>query len=327
MARRVTAVIPCFNHGRFVREAVESVLRQKDADTAVVIVNDGSSDGTTPRECDRLASDRVTVVHQENRGLPAARNRGASQPAARAAEFLVFLDADDYLEPTFVSDLLREITAANDPRVSHAYCQERLIELGTGIWRVPPWDPLCLLITNLHPVTTLLRREVFDELAGFDETMKRGYEDWEFWIRLSERGYRGVRVREPLFVWRRHSHTTMVMDAVTRHDELFRQIVERHQATYHARATDIIAASNSMLRRFDCNWIDETGFPIPLQYLWSLRDKADLTRQEYEASAAVRLSRAVKRRIANLPRPAANVARRMMDLMKQAIVKRPAPRV
>jgi len=326
MPPRVTAVIPCFNHGRFVGEAVESVLRQHDADTSVVIVNDGSSDGTTRTRCDRLASARVTVVHQENRGLPAARNRGAFQPAARKAEFLVFLDADDYLEPTFITQLHREIGAANDPRVSHAYCQERLIELGTGIWRVPPWDPLCLLITNLHPVTTLIRREVFDELAGFDETMTRGYEDWEFWIRLSERGYRGVRVREPLFIWRRHSHNTMVMEAVKRHDELYAQIIGRHRETYTRRATEIIAASNSMLRRFDCNWIDETGFPIPLQYLWALRDQADLTKQEYEASAAVRLSRAVQRRIGALPRPAANLARRMVEKMKRAIVNRPAPK-
>ncbi len=322
MRPRVTAVIPCFNHGRFVAEAVRSVLDQQDADTAAVIVDDGSTDGTTPGACDRLRSTRVTVIHQENRGLPGARNRGAAAPAAREADFLVFLDADDYLEPTFVSSLHRELVAAQDPKVSHVYCQERLIELGTGIWRVPEWQPLLLLITNLHPVTTLLRREVFDELGGFDETMKSGYEDWEFWIRIMENGYRGVRVREPLFVWRRHSHTTMVMEAVTRHDQLFAQIVERHRETYARHAPEIIAASNSMLRRFDCNWIDETGFPIPLQYLWSLRDQADLTRREYEASASVRLNRAIQRRIGALPRPAARLARRTMDLVKNLIVRR-----
>jgi len=324
MLPRVTAIIPCFNHGRFVAEAVRSVLHQSEAETSAVIVNDGSTDGTTPGACDRLASGRVAVIHQENRGLPAARNRGAA--AARGAEFLIFLDADDYIEPTFVRDLHAQIVAANDPLVSHAYCQERLIELGTGIWRVPEWDPLLLLITNLHPVTTLLRRSVFDEVGGFDESMRSGYEDWEFWIRVMERGWRGVRVREPLFVWRRHSHTTMVMEAVTRHDQLFAQITARHAETYALRAAEIIATTNSMLRRFDCNWIDETGFPIPLQYLWTLRDRADITRQEYEASAAVRLSRAVQRRISDLPPPAAGIARKVMDKVKAAIIKRPAPR-
>ena len=323
MTPTVTAVIPCFNHGRFVREAVESVLAQHDADTRAVIVNDGSSDGSTPADCDRLAGPRVRVIHQPNRGLPAARNRGAADELARSAEFLVFLDADDYLEPTFVRDLHREITAAGDPKVSHAYCQERLIELGTGVWRVPPWDPLCLLITNLHPVTTLLRRDVFDQLHGFDETMTRGYEDWEFWIRVMEHGYRGVRVREPLFVWRRHSHTTMVMEAVTRHDELFRQIIERHAETYTRRATDIIVSSNSMLRRFDCNWIDETGFPIPLQHLWSARDAAN---QRYDASAAGKISHAIRRRLGALPRPAASLALRAMEALRRLIVDRPAPR-
>ncbi len=325
MTPRVAAIIPCFNHGRFVREAVESVLRQQDADAVAVVVDDGSNDGTTRAACDALAADRVTVVHQENRGLPAARNRGGREALARSAEFLVFLDADDYLEPTFVRTLHGAIVGASDPNVSHAYCQERLIELGTGTWRVPEWDPLLLLITNLHPVTTLLRRDVFDTLGGFDESMRTAYEDWEFWIRVSERGHRGVRVREPLFVWRRHSHTTMVMNAVPRHDELFAQIVERHRETYTRRAMEIIAASNSMLRRFDCNWIDETGFPIPLQYLWKVRDQAGQARHEYESSAAVRLNRVVQRRIESLPRPAASVARRVLDRLKRALVKPPPP--
>src|SRR5688572_5962105 len=121
-APTVTVVIPCFNHGRFVAEAAASALRQRDADIRVVIVDDGSNDGSTPAACDACAGERVRVVHQENRGLPAARNRGA---AGAASEYLVFLDADDWLEPEFVSRLHGAVGGAE---VSHAYCQERLVE-------------------------------------------------------------------------------------------------------------------------------------------------------------------------------------------------------
>ena len=124
----VTIVIPCFNHGRFVGEAVASCLRQRGADVRVVVVDDGSDDGATPAVCDACAGERVRVIHQENRGLPAARNRGAG---GAATEYLVFLDADDWLEPEFVSRLAGAIqaerAAGRDADVSHAYCQERLL--------------------------------------------------------------------------------------------------------------------------------------------------------------------------------------------------------
>lgn len=259
-----TIVIPCFNHGRFVRDAVDSCLAQQDARVRVVVVNDGSDDGTTPAQCDAVASDRVLVVHQANAGLPAARNRGAREATG---EYLAFLDADDWILPGFVSRLASAIESEGDPAVSHAYCQEELVELGQGIWRVPAWDPELMLITNLHPVTALIRREAFEQLGGFDETMTRGYEDWELWIRCVKQGWRGVRVPEPLFIWRRHAQVTMVMEAVQRHDELVGSIIERHRDLYEQRFESLYRRCNSMLRRFDCNWIEETGEPIPLRHL------------------------------------------------------------
>lgn len=342
MKPTATAVIPCFNHGRFVRAAVESCLGQVDADVDVVVIDDGSTDSTTPQACDALASERVRVIHQENRGLPGARNRGARE--ARS-EFVFFLDADDYIEPTFVTKLAAALIAgvAGGARVSHAYCQETLIELGTGTWRVPEWDPLLLLITNLHPVTALIRREVFDEVGGFDESMRIGYEDWSFWISCSEHGYRGVRVAEPLFIWRRHSHNTMVMEAVKRHDELYAAVVAAHRETYEKRAMEIVARTNSMLRTFDCNWIDETGYPIPLQYLWSLRDRIpamaasdgqaripdvrdalDAQRQWYESFALVRLHRRLHRVVQSLPVPISAAAKGLMHAGARVLGKKPS---
>ncbi len=287
-----TIVIPCFNHGRFASEAVRSCLAQTDAEVNVVIVNDGSNDGTTPAQCDELASARVTVIHQPNAGLPAARNRGAQQATG---EFIAFLDADDWIEPTFVSKLAAAITDADDDDVSHAYCQEQLVEQGEGIWRVPEWDPELMLITNLHPVTALIRRERFEQLGGFDASMTLGYEDWELWIRCVAHGWRGVRVQEPLFIWRRHSDTTMVMEAVQRHDELVASIIERHRSLYESRFEALYLRCNSMLRRFDCNWLDETGDPISLrQYrdmaasIPVLYEQLGLARQQAEAMTAQR---------------------------------------
>lgn len=342
----VTFVVPCFNYGRFVGEAVASCLAQVGARVWVVVVNDGSDDGESAAACDACAAMRtnVAVVHQANAGLPAARNAGAAVGRERAwGEYLVFLDADDTVEPTFVSALARAMREAGDDRVSHAYCQERLTERGKGIWRVPEWDPTLLMVTNLHPVTALVRRACFEQVGGFDATMRKGYEDWDFWLKFAERGWRGVRVREPLFNWRRHSDDTMVMDAVKRHEELFTALVHRHPAMYASAWMDIIRLSNVLLRRADANWLDESGEAIVLRDLkaWTRdlvleRDSARgevsererrivemagahaeamrrlqaeghererSVRAEYEAKPSVRASRAMFRMLERVPRP------------------------
>ncbi len=280
----VTVVIPCYNHGAFVRCAVDSALAQHKADVRVVIVQDGSTDGTTPAACDACAGDRVRVIHQENRGLPAARNRGAS---GATGEFLVFLDADDWIEPAFV-DTLAAALAGTGPEVSHAYCQERLVEKGTGVWKVPEWDPVLLLLTNLHPVTALVRRDRFEAAGGFDESMRGGYEDWELWLRFLERGWRGVRVREPLFVWRRHGHSTMIMNVIRDHESLYAGLRQRHPKLYRTHAIELIVRSNAIMGRCGMNWLDENGTPINLRAM-------KLQRRMYESIVAVRAQRRLQK--------------------------------
>jgi glycosyltransferase involved in cell wall biosynthesis len=317
---KATVVIPCFNHGRFVADAVRSCLAQTDAQVRIVIVDDGSTDGESAARCDACAemAASVRVVHQPNRGLPAARNAGAAIASREDwGEYLVFLDADDWIERTFVSRLHREIENSPAPDVSHAYCQEKLVERGTGVWKVPAWDPMLLLVTNLHPVTTLIKRTHFERSGGFDESFRRGYEDWDLWLRFSEHGWRGVRVREPLFNWRRHSENTLVMQAAMRHAELHGAIVERHTALYERNARKVIELSNVLLRRADANWLDENGEAIFVRDLRSrnceLFDELEAAHRkiaelesavdDYRHKPAVRLSKAVFNIVDALPRP------------------------
>jgi glycosyltransferase involved in cell wall biosynthesis len=313
----VTFIIPCFNHGRFVQQAVASCLAQEGADARVVVVNDGSTDRATAAACDACSGDRVTVIHQENRGLPAARNRGA---AGATGEFLAFLDADDWVEPAFASRLASAIGAerasGRGEDVSHAYCQERLVEKGQGIWRVPEWDPLLMMITNIHPVTALVRRDRFEAVGGFTESMTGGYEDWDLWLKFVGRGWRGVRVREPLFVWRRHSASTMIMNVIHNHEALYAQIMASHRALYERHGAELLLRTNSLLRRCDMNWLDESGDPINLRALKRQREM-------YESMAAVRLHHALHRAIGGLPAPLRRAALKTLHGAKRLIGARP----
>ena len=306
----VTVVVPCFNYGRYVRDAVESALRQEDADVRVVVVDDGSTDGRSPRQCDRCAAERVRVIHQENRGLPVARNRGA---AGATSEFLVFLDADDWIEPGFVATLAAALRREADPRISHAYSQQRIHGRDvSSVWAVPDWDPLMMMVTNLHPVTALVKRDRFEAAGGFNENMRDGYEDWDLWLKFVERSWRGLRVPEPLFVYRRYGHATMISHAVARHEELFRAIVANHASLYREHADELIATMNLLLRRHDMNWLDESGEPINLLALKRQRER-------YESMAAVKAHHAIHRLVAALPWPLSGVARAALNAIKRAM--------
>lgn len=316
---RVSFVIPCFNHGRFVAEAVQSCLNQVGADVKVILVDDGSDDGSTPAACDAaLALDpaRVVVIHQPNLGLSAARNRGAAEARKRgidwAGAYLSFLDADDFIDPAFVAKLHAAIRHA-DPLptnngapspapaygdVSHAYCQERLIGLADMTWAVPDWDPMLMMVTNLHPVTTLVRRDCFEAVGGFDESMRGGYEDWDLWLKFIERGWRGVRVREPLFTWRRHSPATMIVEAGRHHARLFAHLVHNHPHLYQRHADELHILANTLLRRGEGNWLDESGEAIVQRDTrrhveWLARERAALESRVNELSETLRRERAL----------------------------------
>lgn len=309
--RSTTVVVPCYNHGRFVRAAVRSALDQADADVRVVVVDDGSTDGRSSRDCDACRGPRVDVLHQRNTGLPGARNVGAAGARSR---YVMFLDADDWLLPGAVATLAAAVEAeeraGRDADLSHAFGQQQLAELGRGVWRVADWDPVLLMITNTQPVTCLVRRDRFEAVGGFDESMTDGYEDWDMWLRFASRGWRGVRTRTPVYVWRRHSTDTMVHRAIAKHEQIYRRLIENHRALYDRLGHEAAVRSNVMLRRFDANWIDETGYPISHQVLYSVRES-------YERMTAVRLHHALRRWIDRLPRPIAAGVLASLALMRR----------
>ncbi len=118
---KITVVIPCFNQGEFIDDALLSIFEQTMVDYDIVVVDDGSDDGTTPQILDALTYPRISVMHQSNIGLPGARNRGI---AAARGEYVVTLDADDELSPEYLEKLSAVLDA--DDNTAFAHCWARL---------------------------------------------------------------------------------------------------------------------------------------------------------------------------------------------------------
>lgn len=186
----ISIVIPSYQHAAELPLCLESIFAQTFSDYEIIIVNDGSTDGTAEAIAPQLAGthrERITYVEQENRGGNAARNRGASM--ARGA-FILFCDADVLMRPDMLQQMLDALAAA--PGASYAYSDFKFGWKKFNLW---PFDGAKLRELNYIHTTSLIRREHF---PGFDESIRR-LQDWDLWLTMLEQGHPGVWVPELLF--------------------------------------------------------------------------------------------------------------------------------
>ncbi|MDQ2686928.1 MAG: glycosyltransferase, partial [Armatimonadota bacterium] len=206
----VSVVVTCYNYGRFLTEAVESIVAQTYTNWEVIIVNDGSPDDTQAVAERFIASHPdhpIRLINQSNSGHAAyARNRGLSE--ARG-QYLLCLDADDVLAPTFLSECVALLERA--PALSIAYTdQERFYDDGR-IERFHAGDYSTRDLTEYLPfgACSLFTRQTWLNAGPYKPV---GYEDWDFWLACAETGHFGRRIPKPLFHYRKHNEGKYAQD-------------------------------------------------------------------------------------------------------------------
>jgi glycosyltransferase involved in cell wall biosynthesis len=224
----VTIVITNYDYGEFLEEAVGSALGQDGGPPRVTVVDDGSTDPQTLEVLDRLPPE-VELIRQENAGLPSARNAGLRRATT---PYLIVLDADDRLPPGAVDTLKRPLAA--DPKLGFSYGITHFFGDWEGELTMPPYNAFQLLYRHTIGSTCLMRRELFEEVGGFDPEF-RGYEDWEFWLNALEHGWRGRRVDEITFEYRRHGQS-MIADARREYHRWYAKLRAKHAPLYARRA-------------------------------------------------------------------------------------------
>jgi glycosyltransferase involved in cell wall biosynthesis len=245
---RVSVIIPCFNLGQYLDEAVDSVLAQTYSDFEVIVIDDGSTDETTRRLLDGYDRPSTRVIRSANRGLPAAKNLGL---AHSTGEFVSMLDADDRLDPAF----LEKSVAALDRAPALTFVSHWLRTFGDEVrdWTPTECDFPSLLDANTVNGAALVRRSALDLVGGFDESMRNGCEDWDIWITLVERGLQGCILPEVLFYYRqRPGSMSRVMVQGDGHARLYRRLAEKHPQSFAAHAKALIKRRErdiSVLRR------------------------------------------------------------------------------
>lgn len=200
----ISVIIPAYNQGQYLRQAIESVLNQTCQDFEIIVVDDGSTDDT--QQAARSFDDpRLSYVYQSNRGLSAARNTGIRKSSG---ELITFLDSDDL----FLPQKLEILSAELERRHELGFVAGQAVPIDENgekvgqIISVPIPEPsVRLLLWNpLHVGSTLVRREWLDCAGYFDENL-RAYEDWDMWLRLARCGCSMGWVAQPVSLYRFHT--------------------------------------------------------------------------------------------------------------------------
>lgn len=204
----ISIVIPTFNCGKYICQAIESGLSQTYKNFEIIVVDDGSTDDTKSVLQPYIESGKIRYIYQENQGPGAARNRGIQE--ARG-EYIAFLDSDDEWMPERLERSLLFLKKNSYDWVCSAFCRK---VRGAGQVEIRRLDERSLAdngcdifllkngvfyfsSVNIHMNTILAKKECFERVGLFNEQFRNG-EDWDMWLRFEEGGLKGGYLDEPL---------------------------------------------------------------------------------------------------------------------------------
>lgn len=204
-----SVVIPCFNQGRFLTDCLESLACQSEPPLEVFVVNDGSTDPETIELFGRLPDYYypfpLQVLHKENGGLSSARNFGIERSQG---DFILPLDADDKLTPDALASYRDAFV--RQPHVDILYPD--IAAFGNDSWVTPgpEFNAWWLTQGNFMVSSSAVRRRVFDAGYRYDERLRKGYEDWEFYIRTCALGpFTAAPLGLPVFCYRQWGYSML----------------------------------------------------------------------------------------------------------------------
>jgi len=203
----VSIIIPCYNYGKFVIEAIESAVSQTFQSIEIIVINDGSTDKDTIDVLNNLNYPKVRVVHQENQGLAQTRNNGA---LLSKGKYICFLDADDMMMPTYIEKALIILEA--DGNLGCAYSWLQCFGDNESIWRTQDFDSFVIRNSNIASSHSVIRKSAWDKVfelnnCGFLTKYNGYFEDWVFWIDMIRTGLGGRVIKECLIRYRIHKNS------------------------------------------------------------------------------------------------------------------------
>ncbi|MBR5657520.1 MAG: glycosyltransferase family 2 protein [Prevotella sp.] len=194
----VSIIVPCYNQAQFLPEALDSIFAQTYKEWECIIINDGSPDNTEEVALDYCSRDkRFVYICQENQGVVVARNNAIH---ASKGEYIISVDSDDWIEPDCLEMCLLEIRKSHDIKL--VYFDAELFGKKNGLFKLADYSLGRMLVSNCIPVFAMFKRSDYDKTSGYNENMKNGLEDWDFWLSMLEQGGEVVKINKVFYHYR-----------------------------------------------------------------------------------------------------------------------------
>ncbi|KEO78528.1 glycosyltransferase family 2 protein [Paenibacillus polymyxa] len=228
---KVSIIMPCYNDGTYIQEAINSVRKQTYKNIELIIIDDGSDDPNTLEILSKLAEQKSDVkLLKTHRLRPAgARNFGIQHAEGK---YILPLDSDDIIKPEYVEKAVAILE--NNESVGVVYCYAELFGEKTGRWELPDYSLDKMLLDNIVFVTAMFHREDWEKVGGFNSEMHHGMEDYDFWLSIMELGREIHQIPEVLFHYRIKptSRTTEFMVNIHSVQKTYRDIYLHHPQLY-----------------------------------------------------------------------------------------------
>lgn len=226
----VSVIIPCYNYGQYLEQAIDSVIKQSIRPHEIIIVDDGSTDNSWEIICGLVEKYKsrfnIGGIKTKNGGLSSARNAGIKMATGK---YIMSFDSDDIMRPDCIKEHLKladensivtcGLMAFGNENYT-AYPRKAKIEL--------------LLKTNVIYSNSLFPKKMWESVGGFDESeiMRKGLEDWEMWIRMAEAGAEFKVSKYIGLLWRRHPNTMSSTMANPNWNKITSYMQEKHKNLY-----------------------------------------------------------------------------------------------
>lgn len=248
MDELVSIVMPCYNDGMYIEESIKSVYRQTYCAIELIVVDDGSDDEKTLEVLKRLEHDSFcSLLFTDHKGPSVARNIGIAKASGK---YILPLDSDDIIDPTYIEKAVDAIE--KKPEYGVVYCYADTFGTINGPWNLPIYSFEQMLRDNIVFVTALFYREDWKKVGGFNENMKHGMEDYDFWISILEIGREIYQIPEVLFHYRikEQSRSTLLEENIDNIKKMYRLIYENHP-TFYTRYRDeyALALRNALIEQ------------------------------------------------------------------------------
>jgi len=196
---RISIIIPCYNHGLYIYEAIQSVELCSDKSLyEIIIMNDGSTDQFTIEELQRLSDKGYKVFYQANQGLGSARNNAIEKAKG---EYILPLDSDNKILAEYIYESIKILDEQKE--IAMVYGDLEYFGEKGGMHRTGEFNLQRMMIGNYIDACAVFRKSAWEVLGGYDEKMPvMGMEDWDFWLNMALHGYAFHYVPKILFQYR-----------------------------------------------------------------------------------------------------------------------------